>query len=77
MREKEKKCPPEGAPDWLNTYGDMVTLVLTFFVLLYALVPKSDPDQTRLVIAAFQGLGPAHGALLPRRRGRPGGPLLA
>jgi chemotaxis protein MotB len=57
MREKEKKCPPEGAPDWLNTYGDMVTLVLTFFVLLYALVPKSDPDQTRLVIAAFQGLG--------------------
>ena len=57
MREKEKKCPPPGAPDWLNTYGDMVTLVLTFFVLVYALIPKSDPDQTRLVIAAFQGLG--------------------
>jgi len=57
MREKEKKCPPPGAPDWLNTYGDMVTLMLTIFVLIYGLTPKSDPDQTRLVIAAFQGLG--------------------
>jgi chemotaxis protein MotB len=34
---RKKKCPdppPEGAPAWMTTYGDMVTLLLTFFVLL-------------------------------------------
>ncbi|MCR4318101.1 MAG: hypothetical protein NUW37_17285 [Planctomycetes bacterium] len=32
-------CPPceEGAPAWMLTYGDMVTLVLTFFILLFAM----------------------------------------
>ena len=35
---RKKKAPPStpGAPLWLATYGDMVTLVLCFFVLLYA-----------------------------------------
>lgn len=35
MARKESK-PPEGAPDWLVTYGDMVTLLLCFFVLMFA-----------------------------------------
>ncbi|MDR1514100.1 MAG: OmpA family protein [Synergistaceae bacterium] len=35
---RKKKAPASnpGAPLWLATYGDMVTLVLCFFVLLYA-----------------------------------------
>jgi chemotaxis protein MotB len=35
---RKKKDPPSspGAPLWLATYGDMVTLVLCFFVLLYS-----------------------------------------
>jgi len=55
-----KKCPvcEEGAPAWLLTYGDMITLVLTFFVLLYV---TSATEQTTpkmdLVLSAFQGLG--------------------
>ncbi len=59
MAGRPKKCPPceEGAPAWLLTYGDMVTLVLTFFVLLYALTPKIEPQQFQLILAAFQGLG--------------------
>lgn len=35
-----KKKPEEvkkGAPEYMNTYGDMVTLMLTFFVLLFAM----------------------------------------
>ncbi len=33
----KKKAPPPGAPEWMLTYGDMVTLLLCFFVLLFAM----------------------------------------
>jgi chemotaxis protein MotB len=35
-RKKKQAAAGPGAPLWLATYGDMVTLVLCFFVLLYA-----------------------------------------
>jgi len=59
MAGRAKKCPPcpEGAAEWLLTYGDMVTLILTFFVLLYAMTPQVDPTQFQLILAAYQGLG--------------------
>ena len=39
MAGRKKPAPPEegGAPAWMNTYGDMVTLLLTFFVLLFSM----------------------------------------
>lgn len=33
---KKKPPEPQGTPAWMTTYGDMVTLLLTFFVLMYA-----------------------------------------
>lgn len=33
MAKKEKKCE-EGAPGWMVTYGDMMSLLLTFFILI-------------------------------------------
>ncbi|MBN1436461.1 MAG: OmpA family protein [Sedimentisphaerales bacterium] len=36
MAKKQKKAP-EGAPDWMVTYGDMMTLLLCFFVILVSL----------------------------------------
>ncbi len=53
---KPKKCPPEGAADWLLTYGDMVTLLLTFFIMLFS-VSQVDESKMQLIIAAFSGLG--------------------
>ncbi|MBN1686229.1 MAG: flagellar motor protein MotB [Spirochaetales bacterium] len=53
---RKKKCPPEGAADWLLTYGDMVTLLLTFFVMLFT-VSEVDEAKLQLIIAAFSGLG--------------------
>ncbi len=53
---RKKKCPREGAADWLLTYGDMVTLLLTFFVLLFT-TATIDGYELRLILAAFPGLG--------------------
>ena len=33
----KKQKEEEGGQEWLNTYADMITLVLTFFVLLYSI----------------------------------------
>lgn len=41
MEEEEKKCPP-GAPMWMTTFSDMMTLLLTFFVLLLSMA-NIDP----------------------------------
>lgn len=59
---RKRKCPPEGAADWLLTYGDMVTLLLTFFVLLYT-TAEVDGYRLRLILAAFPGLGSLEGGV--------------
>jgi len=50
----------EGAPGWLQTYSDMVTLVLTFFVLLFSMSTISKEKFEQLsssLSAAFMGTG--------------------
>lgn len=34
---KRKQRPTDGGGNWMDTYGDMVTLLLTFFVMLYSM----------------------------------------
>lgn len=34
---KRHKCPPPGAPGWMVTYGDMMTLLLCFFVIMVSM----------------------------------------
>ena len=34
---KKKVRPPEDTGTWMNTYSDLVTLLLTFFVMLYSM----------------------------------------
>ncbi len=43
MAKKQKK-PPAGAPMWMVTFSDMVTLLLTFFVLLLSM---ANMDQVK------------------------------
>jgi len=56
MSNYRRKPRPEkrGAPAWMTTYADMVTLLLTFFVLLYSF-STLDVQKFRAIIAAFQG----------------------
>ena len=48
----------EGAPEWMVTYGDMVTLLLTFFVLLLSM---SEVKQDQKMIEFMQAIKEAFG----------------
>ncbi len=43
-KPKKPRRPTDGGGNWMDTYGDMVTLLLTFFVMLYAM---SSVDQKK------------------------------
>lgn len=51
---RREECPPcdTGTPAWMVTYGDMVTLLLCLFVLIYA-TGKVPPTEVRLILSAF------------------------
>lgn len=51
---KKQEDPPPGAPVWMTTYGDMVTLMLCFFVLLFSM-SSTDIIRFREVLESFQG----------------------
>lgn len=59
MRKSKKKDTGGGA-NWMDTYGDMVTLLLTFFVLLYSFSTVDAAKWERLVAA----LGGKSGVLM-------------
>ncbi len=55
--KRRRRTPPVSggnSPGWQTTYGDMVTLLLTFFVMLFAF-SSIDAEQFRAIIASFQG----------------------
>lgn len=53
MASKKQECPTcEEVPVWLTTYGDMVTLLLTFFVMLFS-IGKATPQEIQLILSAF------------------------
>lgn len=60
--KKSEDQPKKGAPAYMNTYGDMMTLLLTFFVLLFSM-SSIDVAKFRAVIASFDGsVGVLNGA---------------
>ncbi len=47
VRKRKKKIPPaDETEQWLLTYGDMVTLMMTFFILLFSM-STIDPVKMR------------------------------
>ena len=51
-RKKPEETPPPGSPAWMSTYGDMVTLLLCFFVLLYSM-STIDASKFEALAASF------------------------
>lgn len=56
MAKLQKKPQEDHSNDWLATYSDMVTLLLTFFVMLYA-SSSLDEQKWQFIYQAFQSRG--------------------
>ncbi|SHH27226.1 OmpA/MotB family protein [Caloranaerobacter azorensis] len=54
MRKRVKKEEKKGAPEWMTTYGDMVTLLLCFFVLLFSF-SEINVQKFEAIMKSFQG----------------------
>lgn len=55
MRKKqEEPAKAPGAPAYMNTYGDMMTLLLVFFVLLFAM-STVDIEKYKAFASSFDG----------------------
>lgn len=47
--------PPAGAPEWVVTYGDMMSLLLTFFIMLVSMSElKTDDGKYRALMDAIK-----------------------
>ena len=53
-RKKKEQAGTPGAPAWMATYGDMITLVLTFFVLLFSM-SSLDLEKFKALVMNFKG----------------------
>ncbi|MGI5877261.1 MAG: OmpA/MotB family protein [Christensenellales bacterium] len=53
MRKREQP-QEEGAPDWVVSYGDMMSLLLTFFVLLFSF-SSIDAEKWRALVESLAG----------------------
>ena len=57
MADKKKKCdcPPEGAPGWMSTFADLMSLLLTFFVLLLSFSTIAEPEKFEAAMNSIRG----------------------
>lgn len=53
-RQKKQKQGEEGAPGWVVTYGDMMSLLLTFFILLLSFSTISQ-DEFQKAMGSLKG----------------------
>lgn len=53
MARRNRKTEEQAGEGWLATYADTITLLLTFFVLLYSM-SSVDSEKAKRVSEAFQ-----------------------
>lgn len=53
-RKRPEEEPKAGAPEWMATYGDMVTLLLCFFVLLFSFATL-DVQKFKAIAQSMNG----------------------
>lgn len=68
MAEHECECP-DGVPDWVVTFGDMMSLLLTFFILL---VSMSEMKNERRVASMMQAMREQFGYDMSKAASVPG-----
>lgn len=55
MAKRKPDEPKKGAPAWQTTFGDLMNLLLCFFVLLFAM-STIDEDKQEQIIASFNDM---------------------
>lgn len=67
-KKKQEECPPPGAPAWMVTYGDMMTLLLTFFVLILSFSSIEKIKFKAAISSVQEGLGiwPESAGIMPQ-----------
>lgn len=51
-KKRKEDTPPPGSPAWMSTFGDLMNLLLCFFVLLFSM-SKIDAQEFAKVAASF------------------------
>ena len=54
MSKQKAKDAPQGAPDWLVTYGDVMTLLLCFFVILVSMSEIKQDQKFQQVVESLR-----------------------
>ena len=54
MAKPKPPAAKKGAPEYMNTYGDMITLMLVFFVLLFSM-STIDAEKFRALVDSYSG----------------------
>ncbi|HEB85054.1 MAG TPA: flagellar motor protein MotB [Bacteroidetes bacterium] len=67
MAKKKREECPAGTPAWMVTYGDMMTLLLTFFVLIVSFSSVEQVKFKAAISSIQEGLGmwPENAGILP------------
>jgi len=52
MAKKRQEEPPKGSPAWMNTFSDLMNLLLCFFVLLFSM-STVDAQKFELIASSF------------------------
>lgn len=55
MAKRKEEQPDEGSPAWMNTFSDLMNLLLCFFVLLFA-SSTMDEGKIQQIAASFQNI---------------------
>ncbi len=65
-RKKKNTQADDESPAWLVTFSDLMTLLLTFFVLLLSLASLTDERKVKKTIGSLMGsFGPVQGSVQP------------
>lgn len=59
MARRKKRDTSEGGASWLETYSDMVTLLLTFFIMLYAMSTIDAQKYASIIASISKAMNPA------------------
>ena len=56
MSEEPQEEKPDGALEWMVSYADMITIMMSFFVVMFALATKKDEKAQQAAAALSLGV---------------------